>query len=672
MKKTGTTSSLFEGDRRARFGLAKPVLSFVIAVIVWGVSAWGQSSSALQIVHTVDRSSIMLSNENGVLETVDGLSEVAHVALTLRAGGDKQGLPLELALVVDRSATADIRFVREIGEAFLNALGKNDRIALISFAQDATVDVALTASRQLFRDGLDGLRNIGKTAVGDGLFAATQHLLKRGRSEALWVEVLVTDGRANAGRNPRLQAQLAADNAIQVDTVGTGRNPDEGLLQAIAEAAGGSFFREFSPVVIDEIFAQTTFTVAANDLTVVETLAPGVVYEQASLNPPTRVERDPLLNTTTLRWDVPTLAAGESWATRFAVSATQEGTLVLNQAPSEVAYVDFRNAPVRTALPTLQLNVLPPPPPNVLPVAAFSFSPPNPSTQTDVVFDNASNDPDGQLTSYAWDFGDGTSSSEQNPVHRYESDGLFEITLVVSDDRGGTQRLTRTVVVETKPVTVVRSIDTFLPTDVTLPGQTFRVTLTIEVNTLLNGMGVNESINESVPDGWVITPVNNGGARYKEIVGTTSPKELQWVFLEVLSPGDTRTVSYEISVPDNAPPDIFLFRGVASSASPRLEAKTTGDGQIEIKDSLPIATVISRWDPLGGVDENGGLNLRRSNKISFEQVQVAVGWWLNNEVVAYSGNKRIDFTVIQAVIAYWLTGTPIDKPLPGSEKASHT
>jgi len=44
-----------------------------------------------------------------------------------------------------------------------------------------------------------------------------------------------------------------------------------------------------------------------------------------------------------------------------------------------------------------------------------------------------SHDPDGDRLSLAWDFGDGESSSEHNPVHTYTKAGVYRATLTVSD-----------------------------------------------------------------------------------------------------------------------------------------------------------------------------------------------------------------------------------------------
>ena len=51
-----------------------------------------------------------------------------------------------------------------------------------------------------------------------------------------------------------------------------------------------------------------------------------------------------------------------------------------------------------------------------------------------VVFEDKSH---GQITSWLWDFGDGTTSTEQNPIHTYQKDGVhYTVTLTVSGPEG--------------------------------------------------------------------------------------------------------------------------------------------------------------------------------------------------------------------------------------------
>ncbi len=77
-----------------------------------------------------------------------------------------------------------------------------------------------------------------------------------------------------------------------------------------------------------------------------------------------------------------------------------------------------------------------PPPENKPPVADFEFSPAQPAAGQTVKFTDKSKDPDGQVKSWSWDFGDGTTSTEQNPSHVYRTAGTFTVKLIVTDDKG--------------------------------------------------------------------------------------------------------------------------------------------------------------------------------------------------------------------------------------------
>ena len=74
---------------------------------------------------------------------------------------------------------------------------------------------------------------------------------------------------------------------------------------------------------------------------------------------------------------------------------------------------------------------------NQMPTASFEYSPQSPSTRDTIQFTDTSTDPDGEIVAWLWDFGDGTTSTEPNPTHRYEQGGVYTVTLTVTDDRDG-------------------------------------------------------------------------------------------------------------------------------------------------------------------------------------------------------------------------------------------
>ncbi|HOK50547.1 MAG TPA: PKD domain-containing protein [Bacteroidales bacterium] len=65
-------------------------------------------------------------------------------------------------------------------------------------------------------------------------------------------------------------------------------------------------------------------------------------------------------------------------------------------------------------------------------VAAFSFD--TAANNNILFFDNSI----GSIISYQWDFGDGSTSSVKDPIHQYNSDGIYTVCLSVKDSWGNT------------------------------------------------------------------------------------------------------------------------------------------------------------------------------------------------------------------------------------------
>jgi PKD repeat protein len=81
----------------------------------------------------------------------------------------------------------------------------------------------------------------------------------------------------------------------------------------------------------------------------------------------------------------------------------------------------------------------PPLPPNVLPTAAAAADKTSGMAPLTVSFSSAGSiDPDGTISSYSWNFGDGSPlSNAQNPSKTYTVPGNYSARLTVTDNRGG-------------------------------------------------------------------------------------------------------------------------------------------------------------------------------------------------------------------------------------------
>jgi len=89
------------------------------------------------------------------------------------------------------------------------------------------------------------------------------------------------------------------------------------------------------------------------------------------------------------------------------------------------------------------------------PVAYFTYSPSFPKVNEVVTFNaSQSYDPNGNIGSYYWDFGDGSTKMVlYNPIvtHTYTSFGSYKVTLRVTDNQGNTDSVSLTLIVRANP-----------------------------------------------------------------------------------------------------------------------------------------------------------------------------------------------------------------------------
>ena len=84
----------------------------------------------------------------------------------------------------------------------------------------------------------------------------------------------------------------------------------------------------------------------------------------------------------------------------------------------------------------------------VAPTAAFSATPLSGVVPLSVSFTNASI---GEITSWSWTFGDGSTSAQQNPAHIYTEAGTYTVTLVVTGPGGSDQLVKTNYITVTQP-----------------------------------------------------------------------------------------------------------------------------------------------------------------------------------------------------------------------------
>jgi len=583
------------------------------------------------------------------------VNQEGTITIRLSAGEVGARAPADIFLVVDRSATVNIREMEKIGSAIIEALSPQDRVGLVSFATDARVDVPLTFDHEAVRAGLKLLKPLGKTAVGEGIAKALDTLIINGREEASWAMALISDGRSNTGRTPLSQAQRSAESGVAIFTIATGRNPDRTLLRELARLTQGQFFEQFTDDVPKQIAQALGKKIVARQIKITLVLPAFLNYGIATFNAPNRVTSNPD-NTTTIVWEIDSLSAGETFEASFTVVASQPGTALLKPT---LSYLDTRGRLVSPPVRELSLTVRDR---NRPPTVDFEFLPAEPKANEPITFIDRSTDDVG-IVAWEWSFGDGTSSSEQNPVHRYSADGSYSVTLTVTDTDGERASATKTVKVFTPRAIATRTIDTNLPNDETIPGERVKVKITIQALDRINGLVVVERFPSDLV--FKLVSTESGTAR-------PGPGEVLWVFLETLEPGTTRTLEYELSIPEpeNPEPRVIKLSGSISSALPAFELTITGETEIRVVTKLPFPAIFARMDVSEAANPKVNLWLETTT-ISFEQIQVAVSFfWIDDKPVKNreADGKvvfgRIDLKTLQILVAYWLTGASVFGPLP--------
>jgi len=158
----------------------------------------------------------------------------------------------------------------------------NDRIGLVEYAGESFTKTPITSDKNIVLRSLNDIKYNtiieGGTAIGMGLATAVNRL-KDSRAVSKII-ILLTDGVNNSGQiDPKIASDLAVEFGIKTYTIGLGTNGmalspiaikpngtfqygrvqveiDEKLLQEIADATGGRYFRATNNKKLVEIYKE--------------------------------------------------------------------------------------------------------------------------------------------------------------------------------------------------------------------------------------------------------------------------------------------------------------------------------------------------------------------------------------------------------------------------------
>jgi PKD repeat protein len=190
-------------------------------------------------------------------------------------------------------------------------------------------------------------------------------------------------------------------------------------------------------------------------------------------------------------------------------------------------YVLKAEGPDKNSYETGQITVIDD---SVPPVATFTYA----CTDLSCTFDGSgSNDPDGTIVSYEWDFGDGATGNGATASHTYASSGTYSVSLTVTDDGSDTGTDSQNVAVsggvENQP-----------------PVASFTYTCT-DLSCTFNGSGSYDSDGTIVSYQWVFGDGGTGsGATTSHGYGVGGTYNVSLTVTD--DEGDTGTDSQKITV----------------------------------------------------------------------------------------------------------------------------
>ena len=169
--------------------------------------------------------------------------------------------------------------------------------------------------------------------------------------------------------------------------------------------------------------------------------------------------------------------------------------------------------------------------PNLAPTAAFTPSTDGLAVGVDAT---ASNDPDGTIAGYAWNFGDGATATGATANHTYGAAGTYTVTLTVTDDDGDTGTVSHDVTVSAEPPANVA------PTAAFTSSATF-LALAVDGSTSGDSDGTIAGYAWNFGDGATAT-----GATANHTYGAAGTYTVTLTVTD--DDGDTGTVSHDVTV----------------------------------------------------------------------------------------------------------------------------
>lgn len=227
------------------------------------------------------------------------------------------------------------------------------------------------------------------------------------------------------------------------------------------------------------------------------------------------------------------------------------------------------------------------------PLADFSFSPDFGVPPQEISFTNQSSN----ATSFAWNFDDGNSSTQQSPKHIFSALGDFDVELSASNSAGCETRISKVV----SMVAPLPDVDLSLMTISTNPDGTLKVIVTIanNGNTMVRNLPVRLDVSGQVTLETVVTEIIAPFSMYNLVLNYSiaQTKDLQFLCAATTLEGDLHPEGNRIC--NQLQSDLAIITPYPNPAKDLLTLEWVAQGGEEIELTLIDArgqTVLSYTD----------------------------------------------------------------------------
>ena len=200
---------------------------------------------------------------------------------------------LNLALVLDRSGSMGgdkLHYVKLAAQHLVDIMDEQDRVAVIAYDDEVTrvsESTPITAeSRRAIKSKIQEIHTGGSTNLSEGWLTGCGEVAAHHADGQLERTLLLTDGLANAGiielEELAMHTRELSTRGVSTSTFGVGRDFNEHLLEAMANAGGGLYHFIASPEQIPEIFHREfneLVTVTAREVEITLEIPAGVAAQ---------------------------------------------------------------------------------------------------------------------------------------------------------------------------------------------------------------------------------------------------------------------------------------------------------------------------------------------------------------------------------------------------------